>query len=66
VIGLARLGLSGWEAEVVFVVSFRKKSGIFGFGSEGVRVRVTPLGKSLRVMSMLREWLAQFCSTSYL
>lgn len=40
-IALAELGLSRSEVEVVVVK--KGKSGIFGFGSEEVKVRVTPL-----------------------
>jgi len=40
-IALAELGLSRSEVEVVVVK--KGKTGIFGFGSEEVRVRVTPL-----------------------
>jgi spoIIIJ-associated protein len=42
-IALAELGLSRSEVEVVVVK--KGKTGIFGFGSEEVRVRVTPLGQ---------------------
>jgi len=42
-IALAELGLSRSEVEVVVVK--KGKAGIFGFGSEEVRVRVTPLGQ---------------------
>jgi spoIIIJ-associated protein len=42
-IALAELGLSRSEVEVV--VLKKGKSGIFGFGSEEVKVRVTPLAK---------------------
>jgi spoIIIJ-associated protein len=41
-IALAELGLSRSEVEVVVVK--KGKAGLFGFGSEEVRVRVTPLG----------------------
>jgi spoIIIJ-associated protein len=43
-VALAELGLSRSEVEVVVVK--KGKAGIFGFGSEEVRVRVTPLGQS--------------------
>ena len=39
-VALAELGLSRSEVEVVVVK--KGKTGIFGFGSEEVRVRVTP------------------------
>jgi len=42
-VALAELGLSRSEVEVVIVK--KGKTGIFGFGSEEVRVRVTPLGQ---------------------
>jgi spoIIIJ-associated protein len=42
-IALAELGLSRSEVEVVVVK--KGKAGIFGLGSEEVRVRVTPLGQ---------------------
>jgi spoIIIJ-associated protein len=42
-IALAELGLSRSEVEVV--VLKKGKTGIFGFGSEEVKVKVTPLGK---------------------
>ncbi len=42
-IALAELGLSRSEVEVVVVK--KGKTGILGFGSEEVRVRVTPLGQ---------------------
>ncbi|UCC59573.1 MAG: KH domain-containing protein [Dehalococcoidia bacterium] len=42
-IALAELGLSRSEVEVVVVKKGR--GGLFGLGSEGVRVRVTPLGQ---------------------
>jgi spoIIIJ-associated protein len=42
-IALAELGLSRSEVEVVVVK--KGKAGIFGFGSEEVRVKVTPLGQ---------------------
>jgi spoIIIJ-associated protein len=44
-IALAELGLSRSEVEVVVIKKGR--TGIFGFGGEEVRVRVTPLQKSL-------------------
>ena len=44
-IALAELGLSRSEVEVVVVK--KGKTGIFGFGSEEVRVKVTPLGPKL-------------------
>jgi len=44
-IALAELGLSRSEVEVVVVK--KGKTGIFGFGSEEVRVKVTPLGQKL-------------------
>jgi len=42
-IALAELGMSRSEVEVVVVK--RGRSGLFGFGSGEVRVRVTPLGR---------------------
>lgn len=45
-IALAELGLSRSEVEVVVVK--KGKTGIFGFGGEEVRVRVTPLEKSFK------------------
>jgi spoIIIJ-associated protein len=44
-IALAELGLSRSEVEVVVVK--KGKAGIFGFGSEEVRVKVTPLEQKL-------------------
>jgi len=44
-IALAELGLSRSEVEVVVVK--KGKTGIFGLGSEEVRVKVTPLGQKL-------------------
>jgi len=46
-VALAELGLSRSEVEIVVVK--KGKSGIFGFGSEEVRVRVTPMQKEQTV-----------------
>jgi spoIIIJ-associated protein len=56
-LALADLGLSRSEVEIVVVK--RGRTGLFGFGSEEVRVRVTPLGQlpeeTLGIVSMAKE-----------
>jgi len=63
-LALAELGLSRSEVDVVVVK--KGKTGIFGFGSEEVRVRVTPLQELTKgaddVLGMAKEVLEKLLS----